>query len=276
MLRILNTQQKNTNKIIKLLKDYQKIRAEPIDNVYLLEKKIRMIEKSFPENPGEELRNNLQRWVAEEKQHIIGFKDEFRIRFGQELSALFQRTGKKIRGQYPVIRIGFYSLKVDFQFGIVAMYYGPEVEKIKANILLQPEIVFKTVQDFEKELRGYETTAAAIYEILHNAYKRTLVLKNLVYGDKIPIMELLSDFVLLRQSKKFYADPRKKHFQECSRITLSYLMYFLKRSDTYQNNMRFHVATFDATVDKKNALWIPDNEEGEGTHYSHISFIKKS
>jgi len=276
LLKTLGTLVKNTNKIIKLLKDYQKNRSEPVDNAYILEKKIQAIEKHISERGEEVLVQSLKQWIADEKRNIIGFKDELRIKFGQELTALFHGEGKKIRGQYPIIRVGFYSLKIDFQFGSVSMYYGPEIEKIKSNILLQPGIVFKTVEDFDENLRSQKTTIADIYENLHKAYKRGLALSNQSFGDKLPIMEVLSDFVLLQQSDKFFSDPQRNNFRECSRVALSYLMYFLKSSDIFQKNIRFHVATFDATVEKKNALWIPDNEEGEGTHYSHISFLKDS
>ena len=276
LLKTLGGYVKNTNKIIKLLKDYQKSRSEPVNNAYILEKKIQTIEKLTLEKGDQGWAQDLRHWLADEKENLVGFKDEFRIKFGQELSTLFHGEGKKIRGQYPVIRIGFYSFNIDFQFGAATLYYGPEIEKIRSNIVLQPEIVFKAVKDFDEELRNQRITAAEIYENLHSAYKRGVVLNKLSFGAKIPIMEVLNEYVLLQQSNKFFADPQRNNFRECSRVTLSYLMYFLKKSELCQKNIRFHVATFDATVDKKNALWIPDNEDGEGTHYSHISFLKDS
>jgi hypothetical protein len=276
LLKTLESYVKNTNKIIKLLKDYQKSRSEPVNNAYVLEKKIQTIEKHLPEKGDQVWVRDLRHWLAEEKENVVGFKDEFRIKFGQELSTLFHGEGKKIKGQYPVIRIGLYSLNIDFQFGTATLYYGPEIEKIRSNILLQPEVIFRTVKDFDEKLRDQRITAAGIYENLHSAYKRGVVLNKLSFGDKIPIMKVLNEYVLLQQSNKFFADPQRNNFRECSRVTLSYLMYFLKKSELCQKNIRFHVATFDATVDKKNALWIPDNEDGEGTHYSHISFLKDS
>jgi hypothetical protein len=82
----------------------------------------------------------------------------------------------------------------------------------------------------------------------------------------------LSEFVLLKQSKRFYVDPQKSHFREYSRAKLSYLLYLLKKSAVQEKDLKLYVATFDATVDKMHSIWIPENEEGEGTYYSHISF----
>lgn len=235
-----------------------------------------MIEKHLPELGAKELVKDLAEWLVEEKKNIDGFKEEFRIKFGQELSALFAREGKKIRGQYPVLRVGLYTLKIDFQFGSVTLFFGPEVEKIKSKIPLQSGTVFETVKKFDENLQTHKMTVTEIYETLHQAYKRRLVLTGQSFGEKVLIVKVLNEFVLLRQSKKFLIDPQKSNFREYPRVTLSYLMYFLKKSEFFEKNIRLHVATFDATVDKINALWIPENDEGEGTHYSYISFLKDS
>lgn len=262
--------------MVKLLNTYDKIRSKPVDNAYLLEKDLRMIERCLSELAVKELVKDLTEWLAKEKKKIDGFKEEFRIKFGQELTALFAQEGKKIRGQYPILRMGIYTLKIDFEFGSVDLFFGPEVEKIKSKIPLQAITVFETVKRFDENLQMHKMTAADVYETLHEAYKRRLIMTGQSFGEKTPIMKVLSEFVLLQQSKQFLIDPQKSKFRGYSRVTLSYLMYFLKKSEFFEKNIRLHVATFDATVDKMNTLWILENDEGEGTHYSHISFLKDS
>lgn len=274
ILKSLRTVVKGINRLTKLLNTYDKIRSKPVDNAYLLEKNLQMIERYLSELAVKELVRDLIEWLVKEKKKINGFKEEFRIKFGQELTALFAQEGKKIRGQYPILRMGIYTLKIDFEFGSVDLFFGPEVEKIKSKIPLQAVTVFETVKKFDKDLHASKMTAADMYETLHEAYKRRLIMTGQSFGEKTPIMKVLSEFVLLQQSKQFLIDPQKSKFRGYSRVTLSYLMYFLKRSEFFEKNIRLHVATFDATVDKMNTLWILENDEGEGTHYSHISFEK--
>ena len=276
ILKSLRTVVKGINRLVKLLNTYDKIRSKPVDNAYLLEKDLRMIERCLSELAVKELVKDLTEWLAKEKKKIDGFKEEFRIKFGQELTALFAQEGKKIRGQYPILRMGIYTLKIDFEFGSVDLFFGPEVEKIKSKIPLQAITVFETVKRFDENLQMHKMTAADVYETLHEAYKRRLIMTGQSFGEKTPIMKVLSEFVLLQQSKQFLIDPQKSKFRGYSRVTMSYLMYFLKKSEFFEKNIRLHVATFDATVDKMNTLWILENDEGEGTHYSHISFLKDS
>ena len=50
------------------------------------------------------------------------------------------------------------------------------------------------------------------------------------------------------------------------------MLYLLRKSNLLERGIKLYVATFDATIDKMNSIWILENENGEGTHYSHISF----
>jgi len=272
IIDIFKTLTKSSNKIIKLIDTYDKTRQNPVDNAYLLEKKISEIEKMVPELPEFELKNVLSAWLKKEKLEIEGFKEDFRLKFGQELNKRLSKTGKKIKGQYPILRIGFYTLKMDFQFGEATLFFGPEIEKIKSKIPLDPNTISETIEEYDKELKSVKSKTEDMLKILLEAYNRALKLSSKTSGEKLLITDVLNEFVMLKQSRKFLVDPQKIHFHEYSRVKLSYLLYFLKNSGLFEKGVRLHIATFDATTDKTTSIWIPENEEGEGTHYSHISF----
>lgn len=268
----IKTWSKQLRKIQKLVEAYEKIRGDVVNNAYVLEKKIAEIEKTIAALPDQDVTGVLNGWLHSEKAVLGKFKEDFRFHFGQQLRELFARDGMQISGQYPVLRVGLFTLKLNFEFGDAALFFGPEVEKLKSRIPLQPQVIYDTVRHFEKDIRDEQFDASKVMDDLIAAYQRCLVLSEKTYGEKVLITELLKEYVFLKQPKQFTIEASKSRFHEYSRIKLSYMLYQLKQSNITEKSMRLHVATFDATVDKVRSFWVPNNEEGEGTHYEYISF----
>lgn len=254
---------------------YEKARAEPVNNAYVLEKKIAEIEKAVTALPDIEQTKTLQSWLHKQREEIEKLKEDLRFQFGQELTAVFVKEGKTLRGQYPVLRVGLYTLRVDFEFGEANLFFGPEVEKIKSKIPMQPQAIYHVIKKFDHDIKDGPFEPEKIYDDILAAYGRCLSIADKSFGDKVLITEVLKEYVFLKQPKKLMIDATKKNFREYSRMKLSYMLYRLKNTNVIEHGMRFHVATFDATTDKLQSLWIPDNEEGDGTYYEYLSFEKK-
>jgi len=265
---------KNARKITKLLEEYKKLVISPTENAFLLQKKLGEIIKVAGTLPEFSLKGSLMSWIDHAREELEKAKEDFRFQFGQQLTEILQKEGKKLRGQYPLLKIDFYTLQLNFEFGETTLYFGPEIEKIRSKIPLQPEIIFETIKKYDDDLRTVRSTPEDILKTLHEAYSRRLTLNSKSFGDKLLITDVLNEFVMLKQSKRFFADPQKANFREYSRVKLSYLLYLLKKSDLSDKGLRLYVATFDATTDKMHSIWIPENENGEGTYYSYISFEK--
>jgi hypothetical protein len=263
---------KQMNKLTRLIGVYDKVRMQPVNNAYLLEKRILEIERILSGLPGQRGIQKLSDWVENEKAKISKLKDDFRFQLGQQLKSMFEKDGMNIRGQYPILRVGFFTLKLNFEFGEAILFYGPEVEKLKSKIPLQPQAIYDAVRQYEQDMKGGSFEAQKLSDDLYAAYMRCLKFSENPPGEKLRITEVLKEYVFLIQPKQFNLDPSRGHYRGCSRLRLSYMLYRLKAADIDTHGMRFHVATFDSTVDKMRSFWIPDNEEGEGTHYEYISF----
>ena len=251
---------------------YDKIKDHPVENAYLVEKRIFEIEKVLADIPDHQVPRNIDDWLQSEKSKISKFKDDFRFQLGQQLKSMFEKDGIAIRGQYPVLRIGLFTLKLNFEFGEAILFYGPEVEKLKSKISLQPQAIYDAVRQYDQDMRKGIDNEQRLLDDLYAAYLRCLKFTEKPTGEKVRITEVLKEYVFLIQPKQFNADPSRGNYREYSRLKLSFMLYRLKGADIDAKGMRFHVATFDATVDKLRSFWIPDNEEGEGTHYEYISF----
>lgn len=268
-IKALTTQ---ANSIMKLLRGYEKAHSQAVDNAVILEKKITEIEKVVADLSNHELKNLLESWLRGEKESITKLKEEFRFQFGQQLNALFAQDGMKIRGQYPLLRIGLFTIKLNFEFGEGTLFFGPEIERIKSKIPLQPKVIYDTVHQCTRAIEAEPFDPEMLCADLYAAYQRCLALSGKSCGDKVLITEVLKEFVFLKQPKQFIIDASKSSFHEYSRVKLSYMLYRLKRANIEVRGMKLHVATFDATIDKVRSFWVPENEEGEGTHYEYISF----
>ncbi len=263
---------KVANRITKLIASYEKLKEKSIENAYVRERKLSEISKIISDLPDFSVKNALIDWLAQERQEIEKAKEEFRFVFGEKLRDLFQQDNRTIKGQYPILRTGFYTIVLNFEFGEANLFFGPEIEKVKAKMPLEPVAIYRNIKEFDGELKKTKFDPKEFYLDLQNAYQRRLALSNKKYGDKVLIMDVLSEYVILKQSAQFFTDPRKDNYHEFSRIKLAYLFYLFKNSEYPDTNIHLYTATLDATADRKLAIWIPDNEEGEGTYCSYLAF----
>ncbi|MBN2620714.1 hypothetical protein JXB22_06435 [candidate division WOR-3 bacterium] len=266
---------RETRKIVKLLALFAEDAALPVENAYILEKQCTDIEKHLVTLPESTLKNELQQWLAAERGRIAENKEEFKIQFGQKLQALFAQKNTTVKGQYPLLRIGFYTLKLDFEFGQATLFFGPEIEKIISRITLHPQAVFGSIISYDKKLRALDHSPQEYLERLKEAYALVIRFHGKSLGEKVLLSDVLREFVVRQQNKRFFIDPQKSHFTEFPRVRLAYILYQIKQAGIAEHGLHFHVATFDATTDKLQSFWILENEQGEGTHYSHISFEKR-
>ncbi len=266
---------KNSQRIKKLIDNYTKLKEDSALNAYLMEKRILEISKIVNSLPNFEIKESLSAWVSQEKGAIEKAKEDFRFMVGEQIKELFQKENIRIKGQFPILRIGLYTLKVNFEFGEAVLYFGPEIERIKSKIPLEPSTIYQTIKKYDETLKKTKFEPSEFHQDLLTAYRKKLSLLNKPYGEKLLITEVLTEYVIAKQPPQFFTDPKRENYKEFPRTKLSYLLYLYKKSDLLGKKPRFYVATFDATTDKRRALWIPDNEEGEGTYYSYIAFEKE-
>lgn len=230
--------------------------------------KISGLVAGLPEFEG---RGALQSWLEKEQAAVKSAKDEFRFDFGRQLKERFAPDGLAVRGQYPELRLGLYTLTVDFEFGECELWLGPKIAKIKGRLPLDPAAIHEAVMKSDAELRTGPFDAAAFDRDLRAAYRRCRQLSGKEPGAKLPLLDVLREFVYLQQGSRFLADPRREHYRGFSRAALALALYRFMRTDPPPAGVHFAVATFDATADPRHALWIPADDEGNGTHFSHVS-----
>jgi hypothetical protein len=262
-------------RLAKLLGEYEKLLSQPVTNVHLRERSLAVIGRLAAALPESDLRRQVDEFAAAEREAIGAARDEFRFEFARQLVAGLEGSGMAVRGQLPVLRVGLFTLKADFGVGAATVFWGPEVEKLKSGLRLEPGELARTLRAYDDRLRQKATEPGKLVELMHAAYRRHLVLAGLSPGTRVVLLDLLSEMVMLLQPAGFKQNPAQEKFVEYPRVRFSYDLYRLRQAATYESGgerLKLHVANFDATTEKTRALWVPDNDDGDGTHYSYASF----
>jgi hypothetical protein len=216
------------------------------------------------------LYKELKDFCEQEQQKINKYKEEFHFSLGTKLRDLFVSLGE-LKGQLPILRVKFYTVQFDFTNGETTIWWGPEKEIIK-KVNLEPITIAQTIKSFDENMSTTWKRPEDFVNILKSAYNRYIKLNNLDLSEKVNLLDLLTECVILMQGKSFKTDPTKTHFTEYSRIQYSYDLYKTKTSSSLISNMQLSVATFAVTESREKSLWVPDNEIGDGTYYQSIAF----
>jgi hypothetical protein len=258
---------RKTESLNKILANYGALKKEAISNVYKLEELLHQIKKLVNEYDTQPLMGRILHWSEEEEREIGLLKKEAKHRFGRELSEAVRKVGIELRGQYPNLYANLYHIKVEFERGVASVYWGPEfVKRTKPNSAL----ILEVIKQHKSSLEGDGFSPEDFKVKLYDAYRRVVLNRGLEIGERVPIVEVLTELVFLIQGKKFRYDPKRSNFKEYGRINFGYDLYRLRRSGK-ADALTLFVATFDATRSKESAIFVPDSESG-GTRYAYISF----
>ncbi|HDQ99606.1 MAG TPA: hypothetical protein ENN51_04895 [candidate division WOR-3 bacterium] len=260
-------------KLSRLLVAYRRFIERPDRPVAAREKALAGVAAAAAGFPVTEVRIEVEQWLATERTRLAEAREELRFGFGGGLAVALSEMGLGItpRGQLPVVRVGLFSLRVDFDAGAATLYWGPEVEKLAAGIVLAPVSVAKAVRDELALLSKRAIAPARLSGLLHRAYRRWLSVGGHEPGSRAPLVELMAELALMSQPEAFRADPVRRRFVEYPRVQFSHDLYRLRAAATGEMP-RLHVATFDSTTSRLKSLWVPDNDQGDGTHYSFVSY----
>ncbi len=254
--------QRRAKELAGLLAGYGRMDENPTSNPFVMEALLLKMEKLKAGLELGQLSSGLGRWMELQRPKLKRWKEEFKSDFGRRLEKELQTKGFKLRGQYPNLYAGLYSLRVNFLQGEIAIFWGPESVK---KVGLDPEEVRDCILKFEQELKGDGFDADSYLAQLKEAYRRALGRE---VGEKAPIVKVLGELAFLRQGEKFRINPTKSNYTGYGRAQFGYDLYRLRKSK--RDELSLWVATFEATKRKDRVIFVPDDEE-RGTRYAYLS-----
>jgi hypothetical protein len=268
---------KHTESAIRVLKAISRLEQNRLQNLPQLRKHLAEFDQIREQLGGHpELLEALQDWGIEYQDVLSNAEQEFRQRFGGGLEEELKQKGFLLSGQYPDLKAGLFTLELDFDREQVVIWYGPKQERL---LHCQPDAreVANSVERVSRQL-GTRLDKAEFLQRLQHAYSRVADRQS---GEAAPIIDVLTELAYLLQSTRFLQDPRQENYQGYGRASFSYDLFLLRQSllssagaEGHCVDKRLHliVATRTHTRRRKDFLWIPDNESGRGTTYSHLQF----
>jgi gas vesicle protein len=258
--------------LLKSLKTIEKLQKDPINNLHKIKQEMGKAEKALESSKLEEsFKNKIEQHINDIRSKIAAWEEEIKDKFGINLENELKKMGFELAGHYPLLKTSFYTLQVDLDNFKVIIWYGPQQERLDVARLVPAEVASK-LRKIHESITQRPFDSKGFLSKIYEAYKASLYRLGKEMGDQVPISDVLLEYVLLIQDKKFRANPVKRNYREYGRVFFSYDLYRLK--DRIMDNKELDLITATRAYTKHwyDFLWIPSNEKGEGIYISHIKF----
>jgi len=270
----LSEVQKQTNRVANLMKQLSELDQNRAANLRKIKDTLRQMIQSVERlDRFAEWAKDLRGWLEGYQKELEAEQQEFHQLFGAKLEKELQGQGLSLSGHYPELRSGLFTIELDFEKWCAMLWYGPKQERL-TQCALSPIEVAKVTDDLRKQL-GSQLSGEVFLQRLQNAYQRVLIITGSKDGDPAPIIKVLSELAHLLQEPRFHQDPKREHYKGYSRADFSYDLFRVHQSepsDLFHRKLRLVVATRALTRRRQDFLWVPDDETGKGTVYSHLQF----
>lgn len=263
---------KALQKITKLVKLLEKLESNPVDNVYDIEKTIGKIDKALIDLPSDnEIKRMLDAWISERMSRLQTDKEKNKRDFGRKLQSLLLEKGYELTGNYPNLRASLYTIELDFDTARAVIWYGPK-EELLAKSKLQPEVITKQIEEIDKTLNDRPQNNDDFLDKLYRSYQYVLFKLGKKDKDYAPILNILTEYILLIQDRSFLTDPKKENLTGYGRAYFSYDIYRLGTRRFGNKELSLSIATRSHTHRRRDFLWIPRDDKGNGDRYAHLYF----
>ncbi|MEL6351569.1 MAG: hypothetical protein AAFR58_07380 [Cyanobacteria bacterium J06627_28] len=266
LLKTLEASQSAKSPLYKALQKIAKLETTREINIGTIRSQLRKVEKllAAPEISVSD--------KAKVKEHLTKYANELRDtdsqirrKFGGELDKALKPLGFSLSGNYPTLKTNLYTFKLDFETYKATIWFGPEQEKLSECRLRASDVV----KDLKKNIKNLETNLnqETFTTKLKQAHHRVATDSS----RSIPITSVLPELAFLLQKESFYQNPVQDNYRSYGRADFSYDLFRFGKFSLTQG-MQLTVAVKQYTRRRQDFLWIPSNQRGDGTLYSHLQF----
>jgi DNA-binding transcriptional MerR regulator len=269
LIKIFYDHQKNIQSIVRLLREISRLDQNRNENLPKIKQAISRLNDVANSLKGDTLVQQLANWMSQYESKVKNTEEEIRKRLGAELEKELEKLDLPLSGQYPELKAGLFTIELDFDQWKAVLWYGPKQERL-VQCPLSVSKIASLLQE-EKEKLGSQLPEEQLFEKLRDAYYRVAEKG----GGVVPIIRVVAELSYLLQSKRFIQDPKRENYRSYSRADFSYDLFRIRKFQMHSffpSRIYLTTATRDHTKRRSDFLWVPDDENGKGTTYSHLRF----
>lgn len=263
ILGLLKREQKSLTEILRLIQETKTLSQDSVANLAKIKAKLEQLRRLTDVWPSSTAAEPLRAWISQSVADITRVEDQAKYTLGTDLEPALKAIGLNLVGQYPEFQIGLFTLVLNIETGRAQVWFGRQQELLGDCRLVISEVVTH-IKRVEAQL-GSQLTEEDFMKRLRVAYNR---LAKGHQGETVPIIGVLAELAFILQPSKFQTDPRAENYQPYSRADFSYDLFRLHR--THPAELRLVIATREATRSRSGFLWVPENESGKGSVFSHV------
>ncbi len=204
-------------------------------------------------------------WCSDFINKLTLVEEKLLLQFGNDLDNELQKYGYNLTGHIPLLQVGIFRIEVDVHAWAVKFWYGPKRELLTYGAL-SPYETAKNLQELKASL-GSNMLPNEFMNLLYKIYKEELTMK---YGDSVPIIHVL-DYIT-PNIPVYKTENKGDRHVKYRREDFSFDLFRIRGLN---RGPQLTVATRAFTKSRNNFLWIPSDETGDGSNYSHLRFLEE-
>jgi len=261
---------KNIDQAHHLAKNIKNYSTDLATNLNLIKSNLTKLQKLASEcSDRDPVFKTILTWIETFNIELAVEQDRLKDQFGILLEKELIPEGMTLTGNFPNFYTGFFTIEVNPRKWFAKIWFGPKQELLD-TCSLSAFLVASRIK-YAKENLGSKIPEDSFIKILRQSYEHSAGEK---IGESIQITKVLG-FVSDSINKTIPDDENKmtKSNQKIyKRADFSYDLYRIQKSIGRPDLV---VAVRAFTLKQEDFLWVPANENGKGSTFSHIKYQEK-
>lgn len=240
-----------------------------IHNIIQIEKAINKITSNIASLPDTQIKDTIDEWVLESLNRLQANKAESMRAFGTQLERALQDRYLELRGHYPRLKTGIYTIELDFNKAKASIWYGPKEGLLARSVLSVPELVSE-LDKVRASLTSGPLQETQFLDRLQESYRTVLTTEQTMMGEYVPVVKVLEEFLPFEHGTSSSSEHKRAYLKAYNRAYFSHTIFKLRNNVSLSKVISLLPATRAKTANRADYIWVPSDDKGNGDRCAYI------